>query len=105
MARASGLNSAGEASRQQQFALLGKDDQLVPGQDQRAERGVFARPLQFAGGQVEAAEVGVLLGLAVEGIQIVAQQNARAQVIAQDPVGVSDLRACRSPGTTARSRG
>src|ERR1035438_5906205 len=29
---------------QQQFALLGEDDLLVPGQDQRTERWVFRRP-------------------------------------------------------------
>src|ERR1035437_2383811 len=58
----------------QQFALLGEDDQLGPGQDSRAEARILARPLQLAGGHVDAAEVRVLLGLAVEGLEIIARQ-------------------------------
>src|SRR5436309_2114558 len=76
---------------EEQLASFGEDEELAAGADERAEGGVLPRPLQLTGGEVEAAEVGLVPRFAVEGIEIFAEEDAGAEVVVEDFGVVNDL--------------
>src|SRR5882672_12043281 len=86
------LEFLGRGSRQRQLTLVRENEQAILAQtDERAKRRGFGCPFYFSGREVKAAKVGFGFRLPIESINVISEQNPRAQMIMQNIFLVNHL--------------